>query len=90
MIAPRINLPELRAELARQGLPHWRLAADIGMSPSALSGYLRGRYPAPQGLRRRIEQALGLPFGFLTPTEERRPGQGGVQETGDGDADSTR
>lgn len=82
MDGPAIDIRELRVALLRRGVPQWKLAAQLGHCPSTLSSYLRGRQTAPQDLRRRIEQALGLPTDALIA--ERRPGQGGVQEVVDG------
>ncbi len=60
-----VNVRELRAALARQGMPQWKLAATLDVSPSTLSAYLHGHPGAPANLRQRIEAALGLDDGAL-------------------------
>ena len=61
-----LNLPEIRAELARQSMPQWKLAAQIGMAPATLSGFMTRRLPATEDLVEKIEAALGLAAGSLT------------------------
>ena len=62
-----IDVPEVRAELARRAWPLWRLAASLGVAQTTLSAYFNGRIRAPSDLRERIEQALGLRPGELAP-----------------------
>ena len=61
----RIDLANLRGELARRGLKQVDLAAMLKVSPTTLSGHLRGRHPAPADLVERIESALGMMRGTL-------------------------
>jgi hypothetical protein len=60
MQQPPVDLRELRAQLARRDIRQWRLAADMNVSPSTLSAYLRGHCRAPRDLRQQIERVLGL------------------------------
>ena len=70
-----VNALELRVALVRAGVPQWRLAADLGLCPSSFSAVVNGRAPAPPGLVSRVEEALGLTPGTLSP----RGGQLGEQ-----------
>jgi DNA-binding transcriptional regulator YdaS (Cro superfamily) len=49
---------ELRAEIARQMVPIYRLAPLVGLHPTHLGQVLRGRRPLSPELARRIRQAL--------------------------------
>jgi predicted transcriptional regulator len=63
--SPRIDLTALRAELARRGMTQVDLALVLRVSPTTLSGHLRGRHPAPSDLIDRIESVLGIQRGTL-------------------------
>jgi hypothetical protein len=60
-----LNIASLDVELARQRLTKADLAKKLGRPPTTLSSWLLGRHPAPPGLGREIETALGLPPGAL-------------------------
>lgn len=68
-----IDLPTLRAELARRNKTQLDLARKLGHPVSTLTSWLRGAAPAPADLGRRIEVALGLNSGALKATGSRRP-----------------
>jgi transcriptional regulator with XRE-family HTH domain len=63
-----VDLRELRVALAKRGMPQWRLAAELGISPSSFSAYLRGRAEPPSDLRRRIAVVLGVDAAVLAAT----------------------
>ena len=66
MPSHNIDLHRLRDELIRRKLPLWRPAREnLDTAPSTLSSWLTGARPAPEGLRERLETALGLPTGTL-------------------------
>lgn len=59
---------KLKIALATAGLTQAGLAATLGVAPSTLNAWLRGRHPAPGGdgrLIADIEAALGLAPGAL-------------------------
>lgn len=60
-----VDMPELRAHIARQGKRLWQGAVCVGVSPSTLSDWLNCRTPSPPGLRVRLERWLGLTPGTL-------------------------
>lgn len=64
-MAHDIDVPELKAHLARQNIPQWKMAAAVGVAPSTFSHYLVGRFSPPPSLRLKIEKYLGLPEGAL-------------------------
>lgn len=66
-----IDLPELRATLARRSIQQWKLAYDVGVDPSMFSRQLRGLTSQPADLRERIERALNLEPGFLIPKDSK-------------------
>ena len=66
LTSPRIDVPEVRAQLARRSWPMWKLAAQIGVAQTTLSAYLNGRIRAPSNLREQIEKVLELEPGELT------------------------
>jgi hypothetical protein len=41
------QLGMLRAEIARQNRPRWRVAVDVGVHPVTFGGMLSGRLPMP-------------------------------------------
>ena len=49
---------DLRAEIARQQISIYRLAAEIGVHPGRLGGYLNGRLPLSRELAERVLAAL--------------------------------
>ena len=49
---------ELRAEVARQQIPIYRLAYLVNVHPSNLGQILRGRRPLTPAMAARIERAL--------------------------------
>ena len=49
---------ELRAEVARQQIPIYRLASLVNVHPSNLGQILRGRRPLTPEMAARIERAL--------------------------------
>lgn len=58
----------LRIILATKGMSQADLAQRLDVPASTLNGWVRGRYPAPDGLRGlalRIESALGLNVGEM-------------------------
>lgn len=48
----------IRGRIATIGVTHRRLAAQVGLSPAALSLILSGARPMPSGFAARIERAL--------------------------------
>ena len=60
-----ISIPELRANLARQGKRMWQAAAHVGVGPSTLTEYLNGRLRSPPSLRMKLERFLDLKPGTL-------------------------
>ncbi|WP_164002312.1 helix-turn-helix domain-containing protein [Pyxidicoccus caerfyrddinensis] len=64
---PPLNTDLLRVELVKLHLTQRALAAKIGVSPTTLSGWLRGAHRPPPDLIVRIEQVLGLAAGALLP-----------------------
>lgn len=59
---------KLKIALASAGITQAALATTLGVAPSTLNAWLRGRHPAPGGEGRliaNIEAALGLPSGSL-------------------------
>jgi hypothetical protein len=49
---------DVRAEIARQMLPIYRVAAKVDMHPATLSRFLRGHRPLSPELEAKIRQAL--------------------------------
>jgi plasmid maintenance system antidote protein VapI len=49
---------DLRAELARLGLPHYIVAARVGIHPSRFSRFLWGRERMSAGLAKRLLQVI--------------------------------
>lgn len=61
-VAKRANAhkaSDLRAEVARQRIPIYQLAARIGMHPGRLGMILNERLPLSRDLAERLAQALG-------------------------------
>jgi hypothetical protein len=54
----RDSASELRAEIARQMMPLYRLAPRVGLHPTHLGQVLRERRPLSPGLAERIKLAL--------------------------------
>ena len=65
-----IDLPELRACLARRRLRQVDLAKNIGVPVTTLSAWLRGVHPGPADLPTRIERALRLTPDSLSRNEK--------------------
>src|SRR5437899_2439768 len=61
-----VNDATYRVALARLGVPQWKLAAQLGVSPSTLSAFRRGHRTPPPDFIRRLEGALELQEGELT------------------------
>ena len=59
------NSKAIRMALVERGLRQYELAARLGVDPNRISALLHDRLPAEDAdrLRRRVEQALGLPAG---------------------------
>jgi DNA-binding transcriptional regulator YdaS (Cro superfamily) len=74
-----IRIWVLRVELARRNMSRQALAQRLDVSPSTLSGWLRGVYPTPANLSERIERALKIKRGRLVPRERKAPPQEGGQ-----------
>jgi len=74
-----IRIWVLRVELARRNMSRQALAHRLDVSPSTLSGWLRGVYPAPANFPGRIERALKIKRGRLVPREPKPPPQEGGQ-----------
>lgn len=66
MDTKQIKLPELRAELARRGWSHPRLAIEAGLSPGTVALAMRG-VPMTERTREGIVGALGH-FGAIRVT----------------------
>jgi len=65
----RVWQPEfdwLEAALGKNPIPIWVLARRIGVSPSSLSGWLRGATPAPSDLKAKLTVALQQLTGATT------------------------
>lgn len=65
---------ELRAEVARQQIPIYRLAALVGVHPSNLGQILRGRRPLTPEFAERIERTLRGEAAQPTAPTRRRGG----------------
>lgn len=65
-----IDAAKLRVALGYRNLHLYDIAhrPPLAVAPSTLSGWLSGRRRAPADLRQRLEQAIGLPEGWLQPT----------------------
>lgn len=50
--------PELAAEIARTGIPRYRISAEAGMPPTALSDIISGRRPPSPEQRARLAAVL--------------------------------
>jgi transcriptional regulator with XRE-family HTH domain len=61
---------EVRAEIARQKIDRRKLAADAGMSRSALARRLSGTVPFDVSELQRIAVALGKPAAHFLPAAE--------------------
>ena len=73
----RLDLRELRGELARRGLTQGDLARQLAVPATTLGSWLLERHPAPDDLADRIESALGLEPGTLAqPNENGGSGDG--------------
>lgn len=59
----------IRAEIARRGIHQTDLAAQLGISQSALSKRLRGTTPLDINEVADIAAALGVPLSTLLPSE---------------------
>ncbi len=89
-----IDLPELKAELARRRIPQWKLGHMLGYSESSISQFLRLVTPPPRRLREDIEDLLGLETGELKDpkapprlvTKAQREAEERVMDDGDGAA----
>ena len=57
-----------RIALAARGWPQWKVAACLGVSPSELSAYRRGRRFLSPDLVSKLERILGLEAGALSRT----------------------
>ena len=68
----RINHTELRVALARVGSSKRRLARDLGIAPSTLSGWVLEYATPPSGWVARVESALGVKPGSLRLRAEPR------------------
>lgn len=55
---PQVDPADLRAEIARVGLPMYQVAAKVPINPSQLSRWLRGHDPIPSGAAERVLQVL--------------------------------
>lgn len=51
---------DLRAEIARIGVPIYQIAPHVGQHPARLGQVLRGNLPLTPKLARRIERAIEL------------------------------
>jgi plasmid maintenance system antidote protein VapI len=49
---------DLRAALARAGVPLYRVAAVVGLHPSRRSGYMNGRMPVTADIAARLLAAI--------------------------------
>ena len=49
---------DLRAEIARVGLPKYQVAARLPINPTQLSRWLQGRDPIPKRAAERIREIL--------------------------------
>lgn len=58
--AMTIGMGRVRARIAELGVRHSDVARVIGLHPTVLSVYLRGRRPAPADFERRAMEALDL------------------------------
>ncbi|MHB1845349.1 MAG: helix-turn-helix domain-containing protein [Deltaproteobacteria bacterium] len=72
----------LRIELARRNITQQRLALKIHVSPTTLSGWLRGAHPPPKDLAARIEKRLRIPRGRLDPRVVPKPVPRGDKSNG--------
>lgn len=63
-----VDPDRLRVALATAALTRQELALRLGLPPSTLGSWLRGVAPAPPDLAARIECALGLEPGALSPS----------------------
>lgn len=66
----KLNVNELRIQLARQKTSRVAVARSLGVPPTTLGAWLRGDHPAPEGLSGRIERALALPDGALAVADD--------------------
>jgi predicted urease superfamily metal-dependent hydrolase len=57
---------DFRAELARQRIPLYRVAAGVGLHPSRLGAMLNERLPMPADVAERLSEALNR---AATPSE---------------------
>ena len=55
-----IDRKRLKVLLAERDLLQWQLAAQLGLSASAFSNYVRGTHRPPKSFLYRLEQALGF------------------------------
>ena len=56
----RPAIPELAAELARQGMTHRHLAEAVGVGPQYVTRMIAGREPVSNPMRAAIPAALGM------------------------------
>jgi transcriptional regulator with XRE-family HTH domain len=61
-----INTNALRAELVRRGSSMAKLAGELGVPVTTLSGWVHDRHPGPADLLKRIADVLGVKASALT------------------------
>ena len=61
--APIPTAGDLRAALARAGVPLYRVAAVVELHPSRLSGYMNGRTPVTAAIAERVLAAIAMVAG---------------------------
>lgn len=72
MLIDGVDIRDIKAELARQGLKMWELGAKMNLGQSTLSTYINGRVKPPSGFIREIESVLGLKDGDLKKQTNKR------------------
>lgn len=65
MIIKSIDSVAFKKALLKRGITQWKMAAELGLSPSMLSHYVTGRHVCPTGLRLKMEQYMQLEEGSL-------------------------
>ncbi len=58
---PQTSAADLRAEIARQMVPVYHLAARVGLHPTHLGQMLRGRRRLTPEIEERLREALKIP-----------------------------
>ncbi len=68
----KLNEKKFRVALAQLGLPQWRVASDLNISPTTLSSYRRGHRQVPSNVMAALEKLLELQKGALLESPEAK------------------